>query len=440
MASKPGPIPYPGYMTAAQQVALAQKLAAAALQPAIQQNQNQQRQSSTDAMNQAASMRAGYDALAKLQGDAAPQIEQAFGGAADRQAVYAKGYSDTLRALTGGAADQANQIIQQNGQQAHIAPATGAADVAYNLGGVAPANLLSTAGAAFGAAARNLPAQSTGLGVDASKAAFAQGAANKKTLLDQLSDLQGRRPGLIQQSLSELQGQQANLAGLDVQRQYLLNTVNKTNADVSGYYTGTDGKRYPTANTEAQNANANAQNASAAAKKAKARAAAVGKRNDATIGAVSDATDFVDNWAATQHTQLVKTADVPIVIGRYPDEKDANGKVIVSGGPMYAKVGGGITPDVKQAATKPEYDQQPLPKPKYRQLRAKVLAQLRLKLKRYGYKDKELQAMADDILNDYYTPQEMAPSQAPTRTDAKARPTPDIGFRDPHSLEPTKKK
>lgn len=182
------------------------------MQPNVLSAQQAITQARTDARNKAVAEQAAYDSVADLQKGDASQIGDIYSTAADHQAAYGKGYSQDLQALQNGAADQSNKLLADNGQVARINPGSGAADVLYAIGGASPANVLSNAGAAFSSAAALRPGSTRGVGAQEYQGALNEGAANAKTLQQQLATINAQRPGLLQQALASLGSQQSSLS------------------------------------------------------------------------------------------------------------------------------------------------------------------------------------------------------------------------------------
>jgi hypothetical protein len=203
-----------------------------------------------------------------------------------------------------------------------------------------------------------------------------------------------------------------------VQEQYLLNTMRSTGAQITGIDPVTG---LPTYGAQSDKTKAAAKLTAAAKtakqKKAAARATAVAKRNDATVAAVTDATDWVES-TMKPGTQAVPTGEgVPI--------KAYIKKAVVKGKPdvqWYVKKGGGYTKKVDEAATKPVYQTVPIPKAQYRDLRRKLISRLGGQLRMYGYKPVAIARMADELLDDYYTQTQMLNPEGNRTTNVPGRP------------------
>jgi cell wall-associated NlpC family hydrolase len=192
VAKKPDP-----FLTAAQQqVNLT-------LSPQLDAIKAEQARADAEARNKALSTLAAYQAAATMQEPLAGKIGAVYKGAADSQAAYGKGYSDTMQQLLNSNADQSNSLLAQNNSPQHItAPNQG--DVVYNLGGASPANVLATSGAGFQAAALMAPDATRGVGLQGYQQALNDGTANNQKYLDAIQNLEAQRPGLLNQALSGL--------------------------------------------------------------------------------------------------------------------------------------------------------------------------------------------------------------------------------------------
>lgn len=225
--------PYPGYLSPQQQLALATQSVTAALDPQTLAVQQQIDQAKTDAMNQAASQRAAYAALGDIYNSEAQNTDQTYTDAANRQATFAKGFSDAMQQIQQGAADQGNKLLANNGAPSGQDLSAGnQGDVVYALGGYNPASVLNAQGAAFKTAALGMPAEAKGLGIQAADQANATGAANVQTLQNQLAQVNAQRPSLLTQALNSIQSQQSN-----AYQDYLAaNKGSIFGSDKSGYF------------------------------------------------------------------------------------------------------------------------------------------------------------------------------------------------------------
>lgn len=324
--------------------------------------------------NQGASAQAAYDAVAKMQEGVAPAITKTYDAASARQAVIAKGLDLGAQLAGAETSGASNQLLGQNNSPQQV-KAADIGSILSTLGGMS-ASGLNREGAAFSAAAEFLPGQSRLLGVDAVKGANQAGASA-------VAGLNAKRPELLQGALNQiLEGKRADDA-LAIQKWYLENTLRKTGADITGVDPVT-GEPTTAAETAA---------AKAAEKKAKARQAAIAKRNNATADAFVEAGDWVESQLKPG-TELAPKGQVPI-----ESHKVKLGKETIV---FYVKKGGGTTTKADEAETKTVYDEQLIPRKQYDQLFKGLRNRLTAQLRRYGYKPKQIAAMADDILSDYF--------------------------------------
>ncbi len=354
---------------------------------------------------------AGYSqAAAQMLQGTGQQVQQGYADAGQRTANYAKGFSIGFNSAVSGNADEANRLLAMNGSGQTVQSAgSPGADVIYGLGGFIPASSLEREGAAFGAAASMLP--STQLGYGSQRLAqgqqqFATDAeARRQQYEDMRRDVLGTRGQLTSQELQRIrENNRAKLAfaeqkraaraneriqqeSVDRQADYLENTLRATGASITGIDPLTG---LPTASTQRTLT-------AAQQKRQAARQKAVAKKNDQTVSAIADATDWVESQLKPGSRQ-VQSGAVPV--------KAYTRKVGKTTVQYYAKKGGGYTTDPDKAATKPVYETQPIPKTQYTRLRRQLVSRLNGQLRRFGYKPAAISSMADEILNDYYSYEE----------------------------------
>lgn len=194
---------------ATQQAALAQQQALA-----------QSSQDSTRNANQQAGIAA---ALAKILKGQGPATEAAYRNATQDTGALAQGFSDQLRGTLQGDASTTNDYLRSIGapEGQMVDPAKGgmAADVLYGTGGYIPGASLAREGAAFTAAANQLPQTAVGQGQqlasDALRAGTDERAKLRQDYLGQqqqlrgdLQTIQAGRPALLQNAQSAFQTQQ----------------------------------------------------------------------------------------------------------------------------------------------------------------------------------------------------------------------------------------
>jgi hypothetical protein len=237
-AKKPKAIvrPFPGYMTPAEIRKAAMDTAQAQLDPLRGDIRNQatQAQARTDAQGKA--ILAAAQAAAELLKGMGPQVSGIYQQAAANQAQIGKGYSGGLQQAQDASAAQTNaqlaNIGAPEGQMQH--PGGEAANVLYGLGGAIPASTLSTQGAAFGAAAAQLPATAVLRGQQDFGANVAKGAQEQVGFEQMLRDLDGKYPGMLDSLISGMNRDQLQLFSLNLQSQYLgLNTKKAEDTNVN---------------------------------------------------------------------------------------------------------------------------------------------------------------------------------------------------------------
>lgn len=187
-----------------------EQLAQQALHPVLAEIQRQQAEERRRAQQAqtAAHQRAG--GLAEVLGGIAPQTQATYQAAGDSTAAYAKGFSAAFSQNSQAAEAGLNEILAKTGtgqQQVRGAGQAGG-DVLYGVGGYIPASGLAREGAAFTAAAQNLPATARFLGQQQA----GQIGLSSREKLEQLNALlrqeKGKLPGLAR----EIRADQAEAA------------------------------------------------------------------------------------------------------------------------------------------------------------------------------------------------------------------------------------
>jgi hypothetical protein len=208
-ASPPSPPP----LTPQQQISA---WVTAAQLPQQQQIDAEQKAAQAAADAHAASVKGYYEALAGILSNIGNNTRSGYGQAAGADAAFGKGFSDGLQQVQSGLGTQDTNLLGISGapasQGAELAATTGntgAADALYGVGGFIPASTLTREGAAFGAAADQLPYSAAGQGAQT----LAQIYDALKTQIagfdTRRSDLAAQVPGLAMQYGSQLQSQQA---------------------------------------------------------------------------------------------------------------------------------------------------------------------------------------------------------------------------------------
>jgi hypothetical protein len=151
--------PYAGYLTPAQIIAAAEYAANEATANALAEQQ-------AGSQAQGQSIQGFSQAAAQQVAPIGDQVQGGYQDAAGRTAQYGKGFSIGMQLAQQGSANDINEFLAKNGspQGQMVQGNTGAADVLYGTTGFIPAAGLEREGAAFGAAARQLPATMLGLG------------------------------------------------------------------------------------------------------------------------------------------------------------------------------------------------------------------------------------------------------------------------------------
>lgn len=200
-------------------VTLAQILAHAALQAPTQAVQEQQASSDAAARAQAASITGYMSALAPLLQHIAPAVQQGYTQAAGMDALLGKGFADETSQQQGANTGQANQILGLSGappgQHTEVGQAIGGPGVANALGwlnGGLPATGLEQAGAAYGAAAKALPAEFAGQGLEQIQSLQAKQGLADQGYAQKVADIQARYPDLFLKSEQQVTKDQQTAA------------------------------------------------------------------------------------------------------------------------------------------------------------------------------------------------------------------------------------
>lgn len=194
----------PDTSVAAQQLALAQKYAAASQAPALALIRDQQARQDAANAARGQSIQGFATAAANLaKGDAAA-VQAPFDTAAHTQAGFGAGYSGQMQGAINSDAANSNDFLAKIGSPQHVnAPQAG--DAVYHMGGVVPATALSTAGAGFGAAAGLQPGNIMARGQQDYSANAFKGADADQTFADQIKTLAAQNPKVVRDFLTQLQ-------------------------------------------------------------------------------------------------------------------------------------------------------------------------------------------------------------------------------------------
>lgn len=156
-------------------------------------------------------------ALAQLLGGIGPADQQAYQGAADSQAAFGKGFSSQLQGVVNQSQDQNNQFLSSMGAPSgalKTAPDVG--DISYALGGYIPASTFGREGAAWTAAANQLPASAAAQGMqDFAGNTYAGNQASQK-IVDQIATIAAKQPTIAQSALSSLESNQAKQQTVEI--------------------------------------------------------------------------------------------------------------------------------------------------------------------------------------------------------------------------------
>lgn len=376
---------------------------------------------------QAAQAQAAAEAYARLMKPTAGLVQNTFERAAQSQAGLAKGYSQAVQEMLGGANDQSNQLLAAvGGTQADAMPAQPTADVLYGLGGSLPAQEMGNVGAAFAAAARFLPkaAQLTGQG---------WAAQARQEAADKIAEIQGKRPELWAQALeAERTYRQGRLS--DSREWFNTQQDNEINARAQALYekqwaltqrgdvadiTGVDPiTGLPTADAVAD------QTATDVGTyiDAKGRRVKIGYRwNDKTGQVERIPSPGSSGSAASRNAKLVdkrnaEMSDTIVDVGNWIEKNRVVRKRVQVGSKpvvaytqslpgvgsrnIYVKNGGGTTSIVGEAATTPVYAERDVPLT-YSQAYTYAFNELTNRLAVYGVTKAKRQEMARRMMEQY---------------------------------------
>lgn len=147
----------------------AQAAAAAMLGPNIQAILSAQGQYDANSVKQQRNARGFSLALAKMMKSIGPQVHSAYSNASGSVASFAKGFSDAERHQAENESASLGTFLDSAGvphaaRAQALAHTGGTSDVLYGTHGFSPASAMAREGAAFGAAADQLPQVAVGLG------------------------------------------------------------------------------------------------------------------------------------------------------------------------------------------------------------------------------------------------------------------------------------
>jgi hypothetical protein len=187
-------------------LAQAQALVAAAFDPAKTSLVAQRQQALAEAAARQQAIQGFAQAGAEQVAPIGGQVQAGYQDAAARTAQYSKGFSIGQQMAQTQSAEDINAFLAKNGspQGQMVNPNNGAPDVLYGTTGFIPASGLEREGAAFGAAARMLPATMLGRGQQLQYESQRESQKTDKEYLAELSKIEAERPGAVQKALLEL--------------------------------------------------------------------------------------------------------------------------------------------------------------------------------------------------------------------------------------------
>lgn len=219
--------------------ATALRLAQEQEKPVLDALEAQRKQIAGDNAQRAKNAAGFSTALAELLKGIGPATEQTYQNAAGATGAFAKGFSDATQHLAENENASLTDVLKTAGlsddQIAHATSQIGdTSDVLYGLGGYIPASGLEREGAAFTAAAQQLPAMAGGLGIQTQAILGKQASDQDAEFAQQLSSERGKIPAAARQILNDMISQANAQRSLDIQEAYLGNTQRATTASVTG--------------------------------------------------------------------------------------------------------------------------------------------------------------------------------------------------------------
>jgi hypothetical protein len=245
LATKPDPL-----------LAQAQALVAAAYDPAKASLEAQRQQALAEAAARQQAIQGFAQAGAEQVAPIGGQVQAGYQDAAARTATYSKGFSVGMQLAQQGSADEINSFLAKNGSPVgqQVQGNTGAADVLYGTTGFIPAAGLEREGAAFGAAARQLPATMLGRGQQLQYESQRESQKTDREYLAELSKIEAERPGAVQKALLELKD-----AALKARAQKLDETIAIEKLGISKAQLGLSAQRNQISAANAQTSRYNAE-------------------------------------------------------------------------------------------------------------------------------------------------------------------------------------
>ena len=188
----------PLYTQAVAQAKAALSAAQAPVQSEQAASDTYYRQRQTDATDNA-------KALNDLLKGIAPATQGVYENAAQNQELAANGFSQGMKDALQGNTDNLNAMLQKLGSPAQLdSHTTEAGDVLYGLGGYQPGSTFRREGAAFGAAAAQLPGTALLKGQETYKQVGLEGNQAHTKFDQALAEMAGKLPGDVEDNYQKL--------------------------------------------------------------------------------------------------------------------------------------------------------------------------------------------------------------------------------------------
>lgn len=191
-----------------------------------------QKESRTQAQQDAEAIRGWSTALANLLQNKGADVDKVYADAATREQRIGEGFAQGQQKAEQGSADEANALLSSQGQdpRIHAGPAS---QVTYALGGAMPAHRTNETGAAFSALAHLLPGTAVGRGQHDMLARLALGQKEQSKLRGDMEDLNARAPGMLNDILDRLYQREISKSATGTQRDYLGVSQDRLNLDAA---------------------------------------------------------------------------------------------------------------------------------------------------------------------------------------------------------------
>ncbi|MFA5052982.1 MAG: hypothetical protein WC565_02920 [Parcubacteria group bacterium] len=220
----------------------AQRLVNAELNPVLAEITRQEERARADAARRQQFINDLTATTAEMAKGYSPVVQQTYQQAGANQATFGRGFSDAFNQQQAQNAGSANQILEQSGapEAQQITTSTPAADVLYGVSGYLPASSFEREGAGWTSAAAKLPTTMASAGQQYLRQAQEQAEDVFEDIGAQRSQINLKRPGMIQEVLAMIQENRARAQqqqfenmmaqqafGLDVQQQSDLNAYRR---------------------------------------------------------------------------------------------------------------------------------------------------------------------------------------------------------------------